>query len=273
MNKDFINIDLFNAEENPINFISKINLKTGEFSQEEINDLYYSAKMNCSLASQVVENDVFEAIAIIIESINSLPYVAPLFFYKLSNYLQKAQLYSQAHQAIEFLMNSNDIDDISMYNMYKSIDIEKYSLILYSEKNYREYIRYYFRWYHNRILAYTFQGRKDALVEMINKEDKLSLWAPTRINNCFKTLDIKYLVPKYNYEIHNYTNEVKESLMLSCKVIQKLGQKSSLNSGLSVGGYVNSLIKKNSRIFDTYMLLNNSYDDVYYHSNIERIFV
>lgn len=253
-------------------FVGKIKLSTGEFTQEQINDLYYSAKQQCSLAGEIFDTDPELALNMIVDSINSLPEVTPLFFYKLSHYLKKLKLYGQAYRVIEIVQSSNDFDDIGMYNMYKSIDIEKYSSILYANGKFSEYIHYYFRWYHNRILAFTFQGRRDALLGMIKEDDKLSLWATTRINFCFKTLNIKGLIPEYNYEMHNFTNEIEHLLLPTCNDIHKLGQKSSMNSGLSVGSYVNSLIKKNSVIFDIYNVLNNSYDEIYYQKNVARIF-
>lgn len=277
LNNNIILLDKPNNEkseakkiDSQINIIEKINLTSEILTEQQIEVRFSSAYKLLKQSTEAFNYDQEKSINYIIEAINSFPFLVPDFIYKLSYYLQRANLYNQAYQVLDMAIAKLDIDNISLYNLHKCNHIEKYAIIKYSEHVFIDYIHYFFKWYHNRLLVPTFQGKKDELTKLLNLDDKYSLWTPTKMTNSFKNLGLETLSPFFNGKLIDYSVTISETLQTCCESIIEINNKLGTSYVFSQDR-INSEIKLNDKLYLTYKSLNDSFDDNYYKENIEKI--
>ncbi|MFW5804426.1 MAG: exonuclease domain-containing protein [bacterium] len=256
--------------DNNLNILEHINLTKEKISDSQIDSLFYKADKLCKTATELFKHDKSESIKLIIKAINSFPFIVPRYFHKLAYYLQRAKLYNQSYEILNYVIDDLDFNAIGMYNMDKSINYEKYCSVKYSAKEYKDYLYYFFKWYYNKLLAYTFQGRIDELDNMINTENKISLKAPSKTLGCFKHMKIEDKVNFFNDSIKDYTLELANTLIPTCEAIRELDNNLDLEPGVTVGEALDKKIRNEESLYETYKYLNDSLDDNYFKEYIEK---
>ncbi len=181
------------------------------------------------------------AILKVIEAINLFPDITPEYFYKLAYYLQRVGFYEQTYTVLQMVLNDFDIKDYSMYNMYVSKTLEKFCTYKYAEKEYKDYVFYYFKWLHNRLLAYACQGRTEEMYNIINSKDMLIHLAKTKMEKAIKNMQVQIKYDEINQKVIKYINSNQEDLINIAK------------------------LKYNDKEFrDTYLSLNSNKENKYF---------
>jgi DNA polymerase-3 subunit epsilon len=253
------------------NFIEKINLTKEKLSQEKKEELFDIADDYIKEATKLVKTNPELAIDKIITAINLFPETVPDYFYKLAYYLQLVGLHKQCFSVIDMVINDLDKSEYSMYNMYLSIAYEKYCTYKYSEKNYKDYIFYYFKWLHHKSFAFACQNRMTELNEILKNKDKLIHLAPTKINGALKNLKLDNRKDLLNKKINEYFEIIKDKLITISRTTKAHERNFTLEeiNGLRVA--TQKIIPQNTEFLECYEFLNNSFEDEYFNMQINPI--
>lgn len=258
------------------NFMKK-NKEKSEDGQAVISN---SVNVDCGVlikqATQLKkENNISEAIDLIKRAIQTSPNI-PSYGFKLSNYLHSAGRKEEAYAVLVDMKNINS-DSLGMANMNYSLIIEKELTLLFKDKKYQEYMKSYFIWLYNRILAHASQenfAKENLLEKMINTKSLLDYLAPKKMCKCLKELGIENI----KEDLHNTLFEYFKSKEKDLKKMRSLTNRKiaqTIINNFKFGNPNSILINPKSKFMDYFLEFNSSVylnylDEVIMHKTIKN---
>ncbi len=220
------------------------------------------------------ENRISEAIDLIKKAIQISPNIM-LDSFKLSNYLHSADRKDEAYAVLNDIKNIK-YDTLGMVNMNYSIILDKELTLLFKDKAYYKYIRTYFLWLYNRILAHSCQenfAKENLLEKMISSTSLLDYIAPTKMSKCLKELGVENLKD----ELHRLMFEHLKSIESDLKKMRNLSNRKIMQTEISnfklghSNNNINCTLTGSNNKFMNYFLKFNSENFLNYLNEVVMI--
>jgi len=213
-------------------------------------------------ATSLKKNDLKKAIELIEKAIQTYDDGAHSNYIKLANYNHDAGNKLESYSILDNLITLKSPDKFGMYNMHIAEILEKKCVLLYKDKNYKEYIVTYLQWLNNIILAFSCQGRKEELINTISTKNYFEYLAPTKVLGSLKKLSLEEKQDEINLILKHYFESIKQDLF----ILVKLSEDALFNTSVkefkfneSIGERSERILKKNQTFIQSYKRLNNNF--------------
>lgn|GEM_PF-5414262 len=175
-------------------------------------------------------------------------------YFKLGSYYSYAGRIEEAYKVYNMMLQNLNMDDVVNYNWDKSQILEKLCTVNYKNGEYENYLFNYTYWLYNLTIAFACQGQNKALKDIINNKNKLVYLAPSKVDGCFKKLEIEKAKEYFNEQLNKYFNNINDELKyLTATKAQK-----------------KKVFDKDDEFMKTYLKLNDESFCQFYNLNIKH---
>lgn len=203
-------------------------------------------------AALLKKEDIGQSIELIKQAIAIFPDAALSGQIHLANYIHFSGCITEAYNGLFDLLSSLDRTDYVLYNSNVTDVYDRLCILSYKDKDYKNYLKFYFKWLNNATVRNACQGRS---YEMWT-DDLLSFMAPTKVAGCFKKLNKNDSKITINELLNEYFESKKDVLKKVCLFVKDVERKPS-NMNESGWEKTNKYFNKSSNYQKLYNDLNN----------------
>lgn len=208
-------------------------------------------------ASEYKNVDIKKAIELIQKAI--IIYPNEEYYYKLANYKYDAGQIIDSYEILNVLLKKYSFDSfINMKNANRSKIYEKLAILNFKDKNHKDYIKNSSMHLFNSVINLAIQGRKNEVLEIINRKPFEGNFVITKIKKAFIGLNSIANENKFYSLIYSYLKQNKINYIELCRIYDGISKTDDFEFDESVGEYEDRMLSKNEEFNGIYLKLNES---------------